>query len=121
MYVTNEEWQQTVLDLLKESQIVLLQPSTTDGVWWEIDKVLKKVNPENIILCMVNYKYHQEYYENFAEGLKPFALIFKYQGRWEMKRKSLFITFDKEWKPNIVYLQYHFNFQVAVYRQYTKL
>ena len=41
MYVTNEEWQQTVLDLLKESQIVLLQQSTTDGVWWEIDKVLK--------------------------------------------------------------------------------
>ena len=38
---------------------------------------------------MVNYKYHQEYYENFAEGLKPFAPIFKYQGRWEMKRKSL--------------------------------
>mgnify|MGYP007070986355 CR=1 FL=1 len=107
MYVTNEEWQQTVLDLLKESQIVLLQPSTTDGVWWEIDKVLKKVNPENIILCMVNYKYHQEYYENFCRRFKAIRPDIQIPRSLGNEKKISFITFDKEWKPNIVYLQYH--------------
>ena len=107
MYVTNEEWQQTVIDLLKESQIILLQPSTTDGVWWEIDKVLKECKPENIILCMVNYRNHQEYYENFLRRFK--AINPKIKIPWSIgnENKTMFITFDKNWQPFIFDLKYY--------------
>ena len=39
MYVGDDIWQQTVLDLVKRASIVILQPEATDGTWWELQIV----------------------------------------------------------------------------------
>jgi hypothetical protein len=107
LYVTNEEWQQTVTDLLQESQIVLLQPSATDGVWWEIDKVLKECKPENVILCMVNYRNHQEKYEHFYRRFTAINPNIKIPRSLGNENKISFITFDKDWQPVVTDLKYY--------------
>ena len=111
VYVTNEEWQQTVIDLLKESQIILLQPSTTNGVWWEIDKVIKECKPENVILCMVNYRKHQEYYENFFRRLKTIKPEIEIPRSIGNDTQTSFITFGKDWQPHILQLKYYSKFR----------
>lgn len=111
LYVTNEEWQQTVLDLLKESQTILLQPSTTDGVWWEIEQVLNKVEPENIILCMVNYRNHQEYYENFYRRFTKLRPDIKIPRSLGNDSQISFIDFNKDWSANVRHLNYYSSIQ----------
>lgn len=111
IYVTNDEWQQTVIDLLNESQIILLQPSTTNGVWWEIDKVFKNCEPENIILCMVNYRKHQEYYETFFRKLKKIKPDIKIPRSIGNDKRISFITFGLDWQPNIIELKYYSKFR----------
>ena len=65
MYVTNDEWQQVVLDHLESSQMIVLQPAKTEGVWWEVEKTLSKVDLRRVLFCMVNFHNRQDDYENF--------------------------------------------------------
>ncbi len=107
MYVTNEEWQQTVLGLLHESQFVVLQPSATEGVWWEINKVLANCQPQQVILCMVNYKNHQEYYENFYRRFKSLMPGIKLPRSTGNENKITFLAFDAEWNPFVLDMKYY--------------
>jgi hypothetical protein len=65
MYVSNETWQQTVMDLLAESQIVVLQPAKTEGIWWEVQKTAAAVEPQRLLICLVNFYRRQDDYETF--------------------------------------------------------
>jgi hypothetical protein len=106
MYVTNEEWQQTVLDLLQESSFVVLQPSRTKGVWWEVEQVFKKTAPEKILLSLVNYRGFQDDYETFRlrmESLFPdHRALPRSIGN---ESRIAFMTFGAKWEPNVHYLR----------------
>ena len=107
MYVTNDEWQQTVLDLLQESKLVVLQPNHTEGVWWEIEKVIAGCPPEKVLFCLVNYRGRQEYYENFRERfeqLNPGTQLPRGIGN---EKEVVFLVFDKEWKPTLIFPRNH--------------
>jgi hypothetical protein len=63
MYVPDEEWQQVVLDYLKASQAVVLQPARSEGVRWEMEKVFSLVLRHKILLSMLNFKNRPNRYE----------------------------------------------------------
>ena len=65
MYVTNEEWQGVVEEHLAQSQVIVLQPASTAGVWWEVERVLKSVPLPKVLLCLVNFYKRQNDYESF--------------------------------------------------------
>jgi hypothetical protein len=65
MYVTNEVWQQTVIDLLNRSKYVVLQAAGTKGFLWEVRTVLDSVEPEKILFCLSNFRERQNDYEDF--------------------------------------------------------
>ena len=63
MYVSDERWQGVVLSYLKDAAGVILQPSLTDGVLWEIDRTIETTPREHILLSMVNYQGRPDAYE----------------------------------------------------------
>ena len=106
MYVTNEEWQNVILDYLQKSQLVVLQPSSTEGIWWEINQSLNIVEPNHLFLCMVNYKGHQNFYEDFRlriEDLKAEIKLPRFIGN---AKEICFFRFDKTYTPQLLRLKY---------------
>ncbi|HEX8508061.1 MAG TPA: hypothetical protein VF635_00985 [Propionibacteriaceae bacterium] len=46
LYVADDQWQATVLDLAERSQLVVLRPATSAGLRWEIQEVIPRVGAE---------------------------------------------------------------------------
>ena len=65
MYVSNEEWKDVVDSYLAQSKFVVLQPASTEGVWWEVERVLQRVPPERVLFCLVNFFQRPNDYEMF--------------------------------------------------------
>ena len=100
MYVTNEEWQNVVLEHLATSQVVLLQPAKTEGIWWEVEQTIGKVDPRRVLLCMVNFHRRQNDYEKFRIRAEAFTGqgLPRYLGYTDT---ACFIYFDADWKPYV--------------------
>lgn len=106
MYVTNEEWQNVILEYLHKSQLVVLQPSSTEGIWWEINQSLNIVEPGRFFLCMVNYQGHQNFYEDFRlriENAKAEIKLPRFTGNTQ---KICFFRFNAAWTPELLRLTY---------------
>ena len=58
-YVTNDQWQNVVDSYLDESQLIVLQPANSQGVWWEVNRVLEKVSLDKVLVCLVNFHRRQ--------------------------------------------------------------
>lgn len=106
MYVTNEEWQDVVLDYLNRSQLIVLQPNSTEGVWWEIGKSVELVEPERLFYCMMNFRNRQNDYENFRirfEALQKDVALPKFIGN---SNGIYFFRFNANWQVESVQLKY---------------
>lgn len=107
MYVGNDEWQGIVQAMLAESQVVLLQPASTEGIWWEVERSIRTVQPQCLLFCMVDYRDRQNDYESFRlrlEKLLPDARVPRGIG---CKRHISFFRFEKDWQPVELPLVYH--------------
>jgi hypothetical protein len=100
MYVGNDEWQAIVEELLAESQAVVLQPASTEGIWWEVEHSIRSVPPERLLLCMVNYRDRQNDYETFRLRLEKFLPGTVRVPRATGCRNSIsFFRFEPNWRP----------------------
>jgi hypothetical protein len=63
MYVSDDRWQEIVLQYLELAQGVILQPSLTDGVLWEIDRTFATTPRHRVLLSLVNYEDRPNEYE----------------------------------------------------------
>jgi hypothetical protein len=52
VYVGDDVWQQAVLDLIKRSAIVILQPEATDGTWWELQTVAATTDWRRLLMIV---------------------------------------------------------------------
>ena len=121
MYVGNDDWQQVVTNLMKESRFIVLQPSRTSGIWWEIEQVLKTVNPKKLLLCMVNYRDFQNDYEDFRLKLKNFLPNTEISKSIGNNNKITFLHFDENWNSFEVKLRYRFALLWPIYGTATNL
>jgi hypothetical protein len=69
MYVADDQWQTVVTDYLQRSQAVVLQPSQTDGVRWEIQQVLSRPPRRRLLLSLINFKDRPDSFEHFRAKL----------------------------------------------------
>ena len=74
-YVTDAQWQDAVLNLLEHAQFVVLQPSLTPGVRWEIEQTVKTVSPERILLCLTWFAGSQARYDEFRLRFTRYASL----------------------------------------------
>ncbi len=49
-YTPDKNWQQTLKELLSQTQIVLVHIGISEGLIWEVEQVIKHINPERLIL-----------------------------------------------------------------------
>jgi hypothetical protein len=105
IYVSDESWRKTVEELLVESQVVVLQPAKTEGIWWEIQKAAALIEPQRLLLCLVNFSRRQDDYEAFrlkAEEYLPCPLP-----RWLGCTAAVcFMYFDRDWTPRVQILDH---------------
>lgn len=64
-YVGDEEWRESVLRLIEESSIVVLQPGESEHVWWEVRETFARAKPEDILFCLASCHGEQWRYEKF--------------------------------------------------------
>jgi hypothetical protein len=108
MYVGNDQWQRLVIDLLAKSQIVLLQPSSTQGVWWEVQKTIELAAPTRTLMCMVDYRDRQNDYEVFRLRLEKLLPSGAQVPRAVGNNPSItFLYFDETWNAHELRLCYY--------------
>jgi hypothetical protein len=69
MYVSDQEWQQVVLDYLDRCQAVVCQPSNSEGILWEVEQVFARVKWHRILLSMRHFRHRPDEYEDFRVWL----------------------------------------------------
>ena len=100
MYVGNDEWKAIVDGLLQELWVVILQPASTEGIWWEVERSIRAVPPERLLFCMVNYHCRQNDYETFRLRLEKFLPAGVHVPRGVgCANRIMFFRFDKNWQP----------------------
>ncbi len=108
MYVGNDEWQGLVKDLLHDSEIIVLQPSSTEGVWWEVEQTIQLADPSRVLMCMVNYRGRQNDFETLRLRLEKYL-----PGGVTVPRATgdhpyiTMLRFDNNWQPHELRLFYY--------------
>lgn len=52
MYTGDEEWKDTVFELIKKSRLIVLLVGDTDGFWWEVEKITKSQHLEKSVFLL---------------------------------------------------------------------
>lgn len=52
VYVADEHWKSTVMDLMNRAQVVILRLGKTDSFWWEVEEALKSVPLDKLLFVI---------------------------------------------------------------------
>jgi heme/copper-type cytochrome/quinol oxidase subunit 2 len=105
IYVRNDQWQATVMEILAHCKAVVLQPAKTRGIWWEVEQVLAGVAPERILICLVNFKNRPDDYEQFRRKIEPLLPVALPRVVPFLDTCS-FLYFEQDWTPRLQLLSY---------------
>lgn len=75
MYVRDSDWQATVLGYIRASCGIIVQPSGSDGVRWEVEKVFALGDIHKVLLSMVNFYGRSNDYEGFRDWFRGISGI----------------------------------------------
>jgi len=51
-YVDDDAWQETVLHLMRKSQLVVFRAGESGGFWWEVQVAVREVRPQNLLVFL---------------------------------------------------------------------
>jgi hypothetical protein len=102
LYVNDDEWQDKVLEMVEKADIVLWTYGSSEGLKWEISRLVEIVPPEKLILGVPYWnkklRDRQDIWKDALTRLNP---VFS-KPLPEMATDSLFITFDTDWNSQWV-------------------
>jgi len=102
-YVSHEEWQDRVRELMNRSQLVVLRVGQTPGFFWEVQRAAQSIAPQKLVFLL---PYSPDIYEqfrslaadSFPRGLPEFdggpSLAGSYLGG--------VLHFEPDWTPHIL-------------------
>ena len=104
-YVPDPEWQSTISRLIEDSQLIILHVGDSDGVLWELSRVVETVNPGKLIISLPTDEKTGESialakYNRFRE-LSTSARIFP-KTLPEATPDGQFLYFGADWTPHIL-------------------
>jgi len=97
LYVSEDQWQHVVANLVERARVVLLQAGTTPGVLWELDLVCDVVDPRKLVLIIPNPAARPDAYRHAREAtlaILPTALP-------DTDASANFVLFDETWTPTL--------------------
>lgn len=108
-YVEDSRWRKRVMKIAAASQLVIMQIATSDGLIWELRRMIQALAPEKIVLAVPQrqrswlFRWRQEKkrqraYQEFREKSLP---IFVQHPLPEAIGRSQFVYFDEDWKPRL--------------------
>jgi hypothetical protein len=102
VYVSNEEWQEKFNELSKNAALILWVLGYSEGVRWELERLVKVVKPEKLIVCLpftgMRSAARQTDWESF---ISLFKSIFPKPLPSNVGR-ALFMRFAADWTPQLV-------------------
>lgn len=102
LYVSNEEWQKRVNELVSDAGLVLWVLGHSDGIRWELARLIEVVPPEKLIICLpfigMRPAARQTEWESFSSH---FRSMFPKPLPANVGR-ALFMRFDADWMPQLV-------------------
>ena len=100
-YVSNEDWQECVRDLMQQARLVILRAGTTQGLWWEIAESARSVRPERLVFLIPLRQPEYGEFRAKAEEYLPCRLP-DYQGcRNPVVTFRSVLYFDADWTPHL--------------------
>jgi hypothetical protein len=94
-YVTDDQWQDRVSDLIGRARLVVAQIGTSEGLVWELIQAVHLLRPDQLLVCLGGRRDTNLRYQQFREQASP---IFP-RGLPDQIRGSGFITFGPDWTP----------------------
>ncbi len=105
LYISDDQWQETVRSEMIKSQALVIQPGTSMGIQWEFEQIRTLVEPFRVLLCLVVFWRNPEPYETLRKFAREHLAV-------EMPRvvpfldRPAFVYFDREWVPRLQELSY---------------
>ena len=94
-YLTDDQWQDRVSDLIGRARLVVTQIGTSEGLVWELIQAVHLLRPDQLLVCLGGRRHTDVRYQQFREQTSP---IFP-RGLPDQIRGSGFITFGPDWTP----------------------
>lgn len=100
LYAT--QWHESVKALLRRARLVILRPSVSESVLWEVEQTLKTVDPAKVVLMFrrVKAKDYERFRTTIAEAysiqLPPFEDVRR------RRRANAFVVFGAKWTPQVL-------------------
>jgi hypothetical protein len=102
LYVTDDEWQDKVLELVEKSDLVVWTYGATEGLRWEITRLVSSIPPEKLVLAMPFWNLKMSKREEiWEEARERFSAVFP-KPLPDGVGNSLFVAFDENWTPSWV-------------------
>jgi hypothetical protein len=102
LYIEEDEWKCRIVELLQRSQVIVLQPGRSRGIWWEIETCVRTLPPEKLLFCLSGLENSAEAYDEFRARLE--GIINRPLPRNIGNRR--FICFDPNWNPQALSITY---------------
>jgi len=110
VYVSHEEWQQTVHDFMTKAKLVVLRLGDTPGFWWEVERSVSTIDPTRLLLMVpFGKRKYRAFAEKAAQYFRHPLPAYSARRNWLGIRytRSLgtlrgFIYFKEDWTPEYV-------------------
>jgi len=94
-YVADNDWKQAIEEVLPKASIVIWHAGTSQGTWWELETIVKNVDPRRVILIIPSPVRRADAYHDLQRRSKD-VLPIPLPNLWE---DINVITFDSQWQP----------------------
>jgi hypothetical protein len=98
LYVSDEEWQGTVENLIKRSRLVAIRTGRSTGLLWEFQKCLELLRPDQLLLVVSG----EAALDAMLPGIGAAPSTRVRLGRGSIGAIRAFVIFRKNWTPSIV-------------------
>jgi len=59
-YVDDDQWQAALLEVMSASQLVVLICGATQGLRWELQQVIQRLDPSELLLCIPRQRHSRD-------------------------------------------------------------
>lgn len=105
IYLDDDVWQREVARLMDASVLIVLRVAGTEGLAWELEEVVRRVDPRRLLLWVTCTGRSYKRFREWAGDVLPKGLPAK---------KSAYIAFGKDWKPQPIRFRPSFSFDSSM-------
>lgn len=92
LYVSDEEWQRVVGELIGRAKLVLVRAGRTEGLRWEVGELARRLSPTQLLFILPSSSQDYEQFRSWANRILSGALP-------EKLPKEKLLSFDRNWRP----------------------